>query len=340
MKNYIGISLDTSASMRGITRAAGNDYNENIEGIKEEAEKHKIDTIVSVVKCGVGRKATIEREVVNSSVNAIKPIPDGMYKADGMATPLFDSIGELISIMENVPDKDDPGVSFLIMAITDGEENNSKKWNARTLSEKIRRLQATDRWSFIFRVPKGNKKELIKIGIPEGNILEWETTERGMKESSVQTRAGFSNYYSARSTGKTSTTKFYTNLNDVDISKVKRTLVDVSNQVTIHRVKTVDHGIQIRDYVEQKLKKVYIRGSVFYQLTKTEKVQEYKEIAIRDRIKGHVYTGASARDLLGLPEYGEIKLVPGSHGQYDVFIQSTSVNRKLVADTDVLIINN
>ena len=119
-----------------------------------------------------------------------------------------------------------------------------------------------------------------------------------------------------------------------------RTLVDVSNQVTIHRVKTVDHGIQIRDYVEQKLKKVYIRGSVFYQLTKTEKVQDYKEIAIRDRIKGHVYTGASARDLLGLPEYGEIKLIPGSHGQYDVFIQSTSVNRKLVADTDVLILNN
>ena len=158
MKNYIGISLDTSASMRGITRAAGKDYNENIEGIKEEAEKHKIDTIVSVVKCGVGRMATIEREVVNSSVNAIKPIMDGMYKADGMATPLFDSIGELISIMENVPDKDDPEVSFLIMAITDGKENSSKKWNVRTLSEKIRKLQATDRWSFIFRVPKGNKR--------------------------------------------------------------------------------------------------------------------------------------------------------------------------------------
>jgi hypothetical protein len=126
----------------------------------------------------------------------------------------------------------------------------------------------------------------------------------------------------------------------VDISKVKRTLVDVSNQVTTHRVKTADHGIQIRDFVEQKLKKIYIRGSVFYQLSKTEKVQDYKEIAIRDRIKGHIYTGSNARELLGLPEYGEIKLIPGSHGQYDVFIQSTSVNRKLVADTDVLILNN
>jgi hypothetical protein len=30
-------------------------------------------------------------------------------------------------------------------------------------------------------------------------------------------------------------------------------------------------------------------------------------------------------------------LAPGQHGQYEIFIQSTSTNRKLVEDTNVMV---
>jgi len=177
MKQYIGISRDHSASMRMLTKAAASDYNETIKQIQQSAQEHQIDTIVSVVKCGVGwGNGLVVRETVNSNVHVLKPIQPSDYIADGSSTPLFDSVGDLITQLENVPDVSDQNVAFVIMVITDGEENSSKKWSGTSLATKIKQLQATDRWTFVFRVPTGNKRQLASFGIPEGNILEWDTS--------------------------------------------------------------------------------------------------------------------------------------------------------------------
>jgi hypothetical protein len=340
MKNYIGISRDHSGSMSMIALAAGRDYNDNIAAIKEGAAEHNIDTIVSVVKCGTGRPAKVVREVVNSNINMLKPIPDGKYIADGNSTPLFDSVGDLIEQLQAVPDADDPDVSFVVMVITDGQENSSQKWTGGDIAKKIKELQATDRWTFAFRVPKGEKRDLMRYGIPEGNILEWDQTDRGVQAASVATRSAVKGFYAARSAGVKSTDKFYADLSSVTLKEVKASLVDISNEVDIYKVKPAESGMQIRDFVEQRTRKAFVKGSAFYQLSKTETVQEYKQLAIRDKVKGTVYSGFAARDMLGLPQYGEVKLAPGSHGQYDIFIQSTSFNRKLVENTNVLVWTN
>ena len=109
MKNYIGISRDHSGSMRSIAHVAAKDYNTKIDSIKEAALAHDQDTIVSVVECGYGRTDKVQRVVVNSSVNKLEPITK--YIADGVGTPLFDSVGDLIEQFESMPDKDDPNVS-------------------------------------------------------------------------------------------------------------------------------------------------------------------------------------------------------------------------------------
>jgi len=69
-------------------------------------------------------------------------------------------------------------------------------------------------------------------------------------------------------------------------------------------------------------------------------VQDHKQIAIRDKKTGVIYSGVNARQMLGLPYHGTVKVVPGNHGAYDIFIQSTSVNRKLVKGTQVLYWDN
>src|SRR5262245_47054417 len=102
MKSYVGISRDHSRSMYPITRSAAKDYNDNIAAIREAAITNNLDTIVSVVKCGVGWRALVERETVNSNVQVLRPIDQ--YIADGSGTPLWDSVGELIEIMAGVPD--------------------------------------------------------------------------------------------------------------------------------------------------------------------------------------------------------------------------------------------
>lgn len=334
MKQYIGISRDHSGSMASIATHAKNDYNDNIDAIRNAAQKEGIDTIVTTVKCGIG--GGVEREAVNSSVAALKPITT--YVADG-ATPLFDSVGELVELLEKSPDAADPSVSFLVMAITDGEENASKRYTPTKITELIRAKQATDRWTFTFRVPKNHASSLTRLGIPEGNIQEWETTARGIKTSSVQTQKAVASYYTGRTLGVRSTDSFYADLRNVTKKQITSTMTDVSGQVKIWPVANEE---QIRPFVESKLRgKGMILGAAFYQLTKKEKkVQSYKQICIRDKKSGNVYAGQSARDLLGLPSTGSIVLSPGDHGNYDIYVQSASVNRKLVPGSNVLYWDN
>lgn len=345
VKNYIGISRDHSASMSSIARPAARDYNSNIQSIKTESEAQKQDTIVSVVKCGsYGTGSTrfgyttnngVIREISNSSVSKLEPLNENDYDTSYGSTPLFDSVGDLIEQFESVPDANDPNVSFVVMAITDGGENSSLKWNARSIATKIQQLQATDRWTFVFRVPRGYKSQLTRLGISEGNILEWDQTTRGVEVASQATNVAIRSFMQSRSKGLTSTKDFYTtDLSQVSKATVKAKLVDISGDVKFFDVNAVE---AIKPFVERQSGTKYVAGTAFYQLMKKEdEVQDYKQIALRDKKAGKVYSGVEARNILGLPHNGTVKVAPGNHGMYDIFIESTSVNRKLVVGTQVL----
>lgn len=334
-KIYIGISRDHSASMRGMTNAAMADYNETIAAIRHEAEAHGIDTVVSVVRCGSGRGAGVERESTISSVAVLKPMTS--YNADGGSTPLYDSVGDLITQFKSLPDANDPDVQFVIMAITDGGENSSHKWGRNGLASEIRSLQGTDRWSITFRVPRGYRRSLARdLGLYEDNVLEWDTNSRGMAQSTATTREAFTKYFAEAKTGVKSTQKFFTDLKNVSVADVKAVMTDISAQVNLWTVKDAA-GAVIRNFCETMSGKPFLKGAAFYQLTKSEdEVQDYKQIAIRDKKGGQVYSGPAARQMLGLPTYGTVKVAPGDHGNFDIFIQSTSVNRKLPNGTTVL----
>lgn len=335
MKNYIGISRDHSGSMRSIAHVAGQDYNSKIDSIRDAAVSNNQDTIVSVVECGSGRQAIVKRVIVNSNVTTLQPLD--RYIADAPGTPLFDSVGDLIEQFESVPDANDPDVSFLVMAITDGEENCSRRYNARTLADKIRKLTATDRWTFVFRVPRGHGRRLAQLGIPDGNILEWDQTERGTLAAAQTDREAFTEYFTNRSSGMRSTGKFYSNLANVTSADVATVMEDVSQEVVILPVGVADHNALVKPFVEGRLNKSMKKGASFYQLTKTEPVvQDYKKILIRDKTTQSIYHGAAARQMLGLPTYGNIRLAPGNHGNFDIFVQSTSVNRKLPSGTSLI----
>lgn len=333
MKQYIGISRDHSGSMQTLGKAAQKDYNLNISSIKEAANANRIDTIVSVVKCGIGPGAgRVEREIVNSNVQMLEPLAS--YPTNGGSTPLFDSVDELIGLFERVPDFDDPNVSFLVMAITDGHENASRI-SGKNLGDKIRRLQATDKWTFAFRVPRGYSRELERLGIPSGNIMEWDQTEAGIAVSTAATTQAFNNYYVNRSKGIRSTQGFYSDLSHVSTADVKATMRDISKEVFIWPVTRDDEAIA--DFCHRNLGQPMHKGCAFYELTKHEKaVQDYKRICIQDIRDGAVYEGAAARQMLGLPTYGTISLSPGNHSHFKIFIQSTSMNRKLKKNTNLL----
>jgi hypothetical protein len=273
---------------------------------------------------------------VNSSISALQPIPEAAYQADANSTPLFDSVMELINILSASPDVNDPDVSFLVMATTDGEENSSRTTGSQ-LAERIRALQNTDRWTFVFRVPRGASRQLTQFGIPAGNIFEWDQTEKGVQVAQQANREAFTQYFSGRSVGMKSTTKFYANLADVTVADVQKALTDISGEVQFYPVTQADDQALIRPFVEAKTGTKMVKGGAFYELNRTEpRVQPTKRIIIREKATGKVYAGDAARQMLALPTYGNVRLAPDELGAFKVYIQSTSVNRKLDAGTELL----
>ncbi len=79
---------------------------------------------------------------------------------------------------------------------------------------------------------------------------------------------------------------------------------------------------------------VFERGKGFYHFTKPELIQKNKEIVLREKSSGDFYEGNMCRKMLNLITYDEKKRIkPTDFPQYDVFIQSTSLNRKLMGNS-------
>jgi hypothetical protein len=105
----------------------------------------------------------------------------------------------------------------------------------------------------------------------------------------------------------------------------------------------VDEEMPIRDFVTNNGIK-FKEGKGFYELTKSETVGSYKEIILQDKETGEMFSGDQVRDILKLVPQSDRsdkdgvkeKLKPSATHEYKVFVQSTSYNRKLMANTTFL----
>ncbi len=335
MKTYIALVRDHSASMRGLAGPAANDYNLTIDGIRQSIEGDGQEAIISVVECGVGPTGAVKVKENLVPVAAVPPL--SMYHTTGSATPLWDSVGAAISCIEGVADRNAPNVAFLVMVITDGHENSSRQWNAAKIADKIATLQTTDKWTFAFRVPRGHARQMVSAGIPAGNVMEWEQTEAALVASSAATVSATRSYFSSRASGSTSVKSFYetVDLNKISTLDIKQSLIDISPSV--RKAHMGDAVMEIKDFCESAFG-TYTVGRGYYQLSKSETIQENKKLVLFDKEQNRYYSGAQARQLLGLAPYGVVKVKPGSYAKYDLFVQSTSSNRKLMPKTAVLFI--
>lgn len=324
MRTNIAIIRDHSGSMVHLASRAKEDYNSLVQTLKN-ASAGIGDSFLTVVECNNQEPTIRERSVPLYNVASLS------YYVAGGSTPLYDSVDAAIKELSKY---DGPDVANLLLVITDGEENYSRI-NPNKLKQNIIDLQNTDRWTFTFRVPRGYGKKLINgLGLHSGNIIEWDQNEADLDRSTRDTVTGTQSYFAARSLGKTSVHTFYAN--PADVTGLEHKLDDVSGKYKRYNIDPYQDGISIKDFCIEKIGK-YEVGRVHYSLNKTEKVQQNKDIVIRDTGNGAIYAGKNARTLLGLPTVGEIKLAPGNLGKYEVFVRSTSNNRKLFANNGVLV---
>lgn len=248
-------------------------------------------------------------------------------------TAMFDAVKKVI----NTPRDKNPGDSFVVQVLTDGFENSSRT-RGPELSGLMLSMQALGNWTFTFMVPeKGNgRDELMGLGIPGGNIGTWDgTTEQSLAAAAMATDVGTRSYVTARSAGKTQVDNFYHKVT-TDLSGVtKANLKDLDFLWLSTREVTKETSV--REFVESWRGTPYVIGQAYYQLTKPEVIQPNKSLLVVEKgTKLPVYGGPRVRSLLGIPEDGrKARVNPGNHANYDIFVQSTSVNRKLVRGTRV-----
>lgn len=106
------------------------------------------------------------------------------------------------------------------------------------------------------------------------------------------------------------------------------------------QVMHVDENCDIKGFVT-KNGITFKKGRGFYELSKAETVQQYKEVIMQDLETGEMFNGSQVREKLGLQPQSEKggvneRLRAAAAKDFRVFVQSTSVNRKLIKGTTFL----
>jgi transcriptional regulator with XRE-family HTH domain len=331
LRNKIALVLDNSGSMTSYKKEALAAFNKNISDWASIPDQ---ENEISVIMFDTRVHLPIRRNMLIDSSNVRQAlIREDEYNPGG-STALFDAVRAGIIGLQSSPVPIGVDVAYILIVVTDGFENIS--CNIKEAKRLMQDVQGTDRWTLTFQLPRGNANEFSRQhNVPLGNCLEWDLDQAGIQEASRHTTLSVMNYASARRAGARSSKSFYTtDMSNVSSQVVRSKLDDVSDKVKVWEVKG---ETDIRSFCEGRSRKPLLKGAAFYQLTKTEKkVQDHKLLAIREKGKPGVFVGPNARQLLGLPISGTVKVVPGNHGNFDIFVQSTSTNRKLVRGTNVI----
>jgi hypothetical protein len=329
--NHIALVVDRSGSMGSIRGQVISVFNKQLATIQANSRKSGQETFVSLYTF---HSSVDKPQYFCKQAQAVPKLSTKTYKLGG-STALLDGCGRCITDLQKAKGAKNDTTSFLIIVITDGEENASTKFNAKKLTALIKDVQKSGRWSLAFLTPKSGVKTLQKFGIPAGNIQDWSATSKGAEEMGRRIVRGLDTFYAARGQGQKAVGNFFTaDMTNVSAKDVQGSLSDSTGDFHVWPIAS---DSVIKSFVETKNpKKVYEKGKGYYELTKPETVQEQKGLAIMDLSTKHIYEGQAARAMLGLPYSGKIKVKPGAHGGFSIFIMSTSLNRVLVKGTTLL----
>lgn len=326
--NHIALVVDKSGSMRRIANEVVRVFDREIDHLRTRSVELNQETRISVYLFD----DNIECLVFDMDVMRMKSL-SGYYQT-GNTTALIDATLRAITDMEKLPELYGDH-AFLVYAMTDGE-NNVNNHRSSVLQKKINSLK--DNWTTVCMVPNATGvHEAKKFGFPAPNISIWSTTSEGVEQAGREFRSAMDSYMTGRSQGRRGTKDFFkVDMAGVKTSDIKKNLSELPTRE--YKIFDVRKDEPISDFVVRWTKRDYVKGSSYYELTKPEVIQSYKEISIQNRHNGKVYAGLNARKILGLPDY-EIKVSPGDYGDWRIFVQSTSVNRKLIGGTLLLLRN-
>ncbi|WP_189295773.1 vWA domain-containing protein [Streptomyces cinerochromogenes] len=336
--NHVALVLDASSSMSHLSRKVVEVADQQIAYLARRSRELDQETRVTVyvfadqVECVIYDKDVLRM-----------PSLKQLYQVGGMTALLAAALKSQRELAQTAQLYGDH--SFLTFVLTDGQENVSHRCpdapsrDPRELVEAVAKMIETqeDNWTLAVLVPdQAGKREAMQCGFPKDNIAIWDATStQGLEEAGQVIQQATEKFMVGRTQGiRGSRTVFSIGAEAVNEDTIKAaglTPADPSQ----YRLIPVTRDAAIREWVVES-GHTYRTGGAFYQLSKSEKIQARKQIAVLEKKTDRVYTGPEARALLGLPDV-EVRVKPDHNDDFTIFVQSTSVNRKLVPNTRLLL---
>lgn len=326
--NHIVFVLDASSSMTSVSNALIQAADAEIQHLAQRSKDMNQETRITVY-------------VFSNKVNCViydmdvlrLPSVRELYRPGGM-TALVDASLLAIDDLAMTPEKYGDH-AFLIYVFTDGQENRSIN-HYRTLEQRISELP--DHWSLGVLVPdRRGEVEAAKFGFPPNNITTWDATSAtGVQRGVSAVRQATERFMEGRSKGIRGSRNIFSTGADTVNAQTLDSVQLKPLPPTSFKLVPVDRESPIREFI-QRCGYNYQVGMAHYQLTKTETIQPQKTLAVVNKRTNQVYTGPQVRDLVGLPAMS-VRVKPDFNPEYDIYVQSTSVNRKLLPGTRVLLL--
>jgi hypothetical protein len=324
--NHVVFVLDASSSMyrhrENLIKVADAEIAFLAQRSKELNQETRVTvyTFSSVVECVI-----YDMDVLRL------PSMATFYEPSGM-TALVDATRLSIDDLAMTPEKYGDH-AFLIWVLTDGIENASK--NRTGLDIKINSLPG--HWTVAALVPDVRGKiEAKRFGFSEDNIAIWDpNSSQGIQEVGHTIRQANESFMTGRAEGVRGTRSMFSTgadaVNAQTIQQAGLTPLPPSSYVLV----PIPSDDVIKPFVERTGHQ-YVTGKAYYQLSKPEKIQPQKSIIVVEKNGGRAYSGTEARSLIGLPDM-HVTVRPNWNPDYDIYVQSTSVNRNLKAGTRLLL---
>lgn len=181
---YVFKVLDASSSMHRYTEQTISTFNESLDALKDaEAEVHviRIDFADSAKVIRRGNFNDGDHRINGSNYCAYGNT--AMYDAIGLA---FEEADRLVT---------DENTSFLMEVLTDGKENQSRKWNAHQIKREIEARKRTGQWTVTVMGPKGSVNLFQNLGVEVGNIAQFnvnsEVSRKGVSQLMASSARGY-----------------------------------------------------------------------------------------------------------------------------------------------------
>jgi len=201
----VAFVLDKSGSMQNGIGTTIEGFNEQVRVVREGAAGAGETTFTDVQF-----STQVEVRRVASSLEKLVPLTEETYRPDGM-TALHDALGDTIAALLQTRRIEAPRTATLVTVFTDGEENSSRRYSAEVLSELIKRLEATGRWTFALVGPHGGVTALAEmLSVKPANVAAYNPAS--VEERHVafaRTARASASYMSMRKAGVTQAAGLY-----------------------------------------------------------------------------------------------------------------------------------